>query len=82
MPKKSGRISARAFSRRFTKVVSRHLSALPPAEQDKRNKNARRAAMATSRVERPTTRRVEETRTIPILSRTRFSQLTRSIQPS
>ena len=51
MPKESRRISAREFSSRFTKIVSRHLSALPPAEQDKRNKNAERAAMATSFVE-------------------------------
>jgi hypothetical protein len=82
MPKKSGRISAREFSIQFTKVVSRHLSALPPAEQDKHIKDAKRATMATSRVERPATRRVEEIQAIPLLSRTRFSQLTRSIQPS
>jgi hypothetical protein len=53
MPKKSGRISAREFSSRFTEVVSRYLSALPPAEQDKRIMDAERAAMVTSRVEAP-----------------------------
>jgi len=71
MPRKRRRISAREFSDRFTKIVSRHLSALPAEEQDKRIKNAERAALAASRAERPTTRRVEETRAIPLLSRTR-----------
>ena len=70
MSKKRQRISAREFSDRFTKIVSRHLSALPPEEQDKRIKNAERAALAASRAERPTIRRVEETRAIPLLSRT------------
>ncbi len=70
MSKKRQRMSASEFSNRFTKIVSRHLSALPPEEQDKRIKNAERAALAASRAERPTTRRVEETRTIPLLSRT------------
>jgi hypothetical protein len=71
MSRKRKRISASEFSDRFTKIVSRHLSVLPPAEQDKRIKNAERAAIAASRAERPTTRRVEETRAIPLLSRTR-----------
>ena len=70
MSKKRQRMSASEFSDRFTKIVSRHLSALPPEEQDKRIKNAERAALAASRAERPTTRRVEETRAIPLLSRT------------
>ena len=70
MSKKRQRISASKFSDRFTKIVSQHLSALPPEEQDKRIKNAERAALAASHAERPTTRRVEETRAIPLLSRT------------
>jgi hypothetical protein len=70
MSKKSPRISAREFSNRFTKIVSRHLSTLPPEEQDTRIKNAERAALAASRAERPTTRTIEETRPIPLLSRT------------
>ena len=44
MSKKRQRISAGKFSDRFTKIVSRHLSALPPEEQDKRIKNAERTA--------------------------------------
>jgi hypothetical protein len=71
MSKKRQRISAREFSNRFTKIVSRHLSALPPEEQDKCIKNAERTVLGASRAERPTTRRVEETRAIPLLSRTR-----------
>ncbi len=71
MSKKRQRISASEFSNRFTKIVSRHLSALPAEEQDKRIKNAERAVFAASRAEHPTTRRVEETRAIPLLSRTR-----------
>jgi hypothetical protein len=70
MTKKRKQITAREFSSGFTKIVSRHLSALPAEEQDKRIKNAERAAIAASRGERPTTRRVEETRAIPLLSRT------------
>ena len=70
MSKKPKRITAREFSNRFTKIVSRHLSALPAEEQDKRIKKAERAALAASGAERPTTRRVEETRAIPLLSRT------------
>ncbi|MFZ0962161.1 MAG: hypothetical protein WAO35_14770 [Terriglobia bacterium] len=70
MPKKRRRISASEFSNRFTKIVSRHLSALPPEEQDKRIKNAERTSLSANRAERPTTRRVEETRAIPLLSRT------------
>jgi hypothetical protein len=71
MPRKRQLISASEFSSRLTKIVSRHLFALPPAEQDKRIKNAERTAPAASRAERPITRRVEETRAIPLLSRTR-----------
>ena len=67
MPRKRQRLSASEFSERFTKIVSRHLSALPAEEQDKRIKNAERATLAASRAERPTTRRVEETRAIPLL---------------
>ncbi len=70
MAKKRSRISAKEFSNRFTKIVSRHLSALPPGEQDKLIKNAERTALGASRAERPTTRRVEETQAIPLLSRT------------
>jgi hypothetical protein len=70
MPKERQRISASEFSDRFTKIVSRHLCTLPPEEQDKRIKNAERAALAASRAERPTTRTVEETRAIPLLSHT------------
>jgi hypothetical protein len=69
--KKSQRISAKEFSNRFTKIVSRHLSTLLPEEQDKRINNAEHAAVAASRAGRPITRRVEETRAIPLLSRTR-----------
>jgi hypothetical protein len=71
MPKKRQRISVGEFSDRFTKIVSHHLCALPPGEQDKRIKNAERIALCASRAERPTARRVEETRAIPLLSRTR-----------
>ena len=70
MPKKRQRISAREFSNRFTKIVSGHLAALPGEEQDKRIKSAERAAVVATHAERPTTRRVEETRAIPLLSRT------------
>jgi len=71
MPTKPKRISAREFSRRFTKIVSRHLSTLSPEEQDRRIRNAERTALSANRVERPTPRRVEETRAIPLLSRSR-----------
>lgn len=71
MPRKRKRISAREFSNRFTKIVSRHLPALGPEEQDKRIRSAERTALGASRAERPTTRRVEETRAIPLLSRSR-----------
>jgi hypothetical protein len=71
MTKKSQRMSAREFSSRFTKIVSHHLGALPPEEQDRRIKKAERTAVAASHAERPTARRVEETRAIPLLSRTR-----------
>ena len=71
MAKKRKRISAREFSTRFTKIVSRHLSTLPPEEQDRRLRNAARTALGASRADRPTTRRVEETQTTPPLSRIR-----------
>jgi len=71
MSKKRQRISAREFSDRFTKMVSRHLSTLPPEEQDKRIKKAERAAIAANRAERPIIHKVEETQAIPLLSRTR-----------
>ncbi len=48
MSKKRLRISAREFSDRFTKTVSRHLSTLPAEEQDKRIKNAERTALGAS----------------------------------
>jgi len=70
MSRKRRRINAREFSDQFTKIVSRHLGALPPEEQDKRIRNAERVAHGASRAERPTTRRVEETRVTPLLSRT------------
>jgi hypothetical protein len=71
MSKKSQRISTKEFSSQFTKIVSRHLGELPPEEQDKRIKKAQRAAFAANHAERPTTRRVEDTRAVPLLSRTR-----------
>jgi hypothetical protein len=71
MTKKRRRISAREFSSRFTKIVSRHLSALPREEQDKRIKDAERTALGAIRAERPTSRRAEEIPTIPLLSRSR-----------
>ncbi len=71
MTKKRKRISAREFSSRFTKIVSRHLSALPAEEQETRIRNAEHTALSASRAEHPTTRRVEETRAIPLLSHTR-----------
>ena len=52
MSKKSQWISAKEFSSQFTKIVSRHLSALPPEEQDKRIKKAERAAIAANHAER------------------------------
>jgi len=70
MTKKRKRITAREFSSRFTKTVSRHLSAMPTGEQERRIRNAEHTALSASRAERPTTRRVEETRAIPLLSRT------------
>ena len=70
MSKKGQRMSASEFSERFTKIVSRHLGTLPPEEQDKRIETAERAALGATHVERPTARRVEETRAIPLLSRT------------
>ena len=51
--KKSQRISAKEFSSRFTKIISGHLSALPPGEQDTRLKNAEDVALAASRAEHP-----------------------------
>jgi len=51
MPKKAQRMSAREFSDRFTEIVSRHFATLPPKEQDKRAKNAERAARGISRAE-------------------------------
>jgi hypothetical protein len=71
MTKKRKRITAREFSSRFTKIVSRHLSALPTGEQERRIKNAARTALGASRAEHPTSCRVEETRAIPLLSRSR-----------
>jgi len=71
MAKKTQRISAKEFSDRFTKIVSRHLAALPLEEQDKRIENAARVAHGVSRGERPTTRIVEETRPTPLQYRTR-----------
>ena len=71
MTEKRKPISAREFSNRFTKIVSRHLSALSSEEQDKRIRNAERTALGASRAELPTSPRVEETRAIPLLSRTR-----------
>jgi hypothetical protein len=71
MPRKRQRLSASEFSDRFTRIVSRRLSALTPDEQDKRIEKAGHAAIPASRAGRPTTRRVEETRAIPLLSRTR-----------
>jgi len=68
MPSKRKRISARAFSNRFIKIVSRHLSALRPEEQDKQIRDAERTALGASHAERPTAHRVGETRTIPLLS--------------
>jgi hypothetical protein len=68
MSKKRPRISASEFSNRFTEIVSRHLSALPPEEQDKRIKKAEGVALTATRAERPTTRRVEETWAVPLLS--------------
>ena len=70
MSKKRQRISASEFSDRFTKIVSRHLAALPREEQDRRIKNAGRAAQGASRAGRSTTRIVEETRAIPLRYRT------------
>jgi hypothetical protein len=52
MAKKNQRINAKEFSSQFTKIVSRHLSALPPEEQDKRIKKAERAAIAANHAER------------------------------
>jgi hypothetical protein len=49
MSKKRQRVSAREFSNQFTKIVFRHLSALPPEEQDKHIKNAKRAALGATR---------------------------------
>jgi hypothetical protein len=71
MARNGKRVSAREFSRRFTKIVSRHLSPLPPEEQDKRIKAAEQTALQASRASRPTTRRAEETRAIHLLSRSR-----------
>ncbi len=71
MSRKGRRISAKEFSDRFTKIVSRHLGGLPSEEQDKRIRNAERVAHGASRADRPTTGRVEETRATPLLSRSR-----------
>ncbi len=71
MAKKRRKISASEFSDRFTRIVSRHLSALPPEEQDKRIKNAERAALRATRAGHPTNHRAEETLSIPLLSHTR-----------
>jgi hypothetical protein len=71
MTNKRKRITAREFSSRFTNIVSGHLSALPAEEQDKRIENAERTALGASRAEPPTSRRVEETRAIHLLSRSR-----------
>ena len=70
MSKRRQRLSANEFSDRFTEIVARHLAALSPEEQDTRIKNAEHAALDSSRVERPTARRVEETHAIPLRSRT------------
>ena len=50
MTKKRRRISAREFSSRFTKIVARHLSALPHEEQDKRIRDAERTVLGASAV--------------------------------
>jgi hypothetical protein len=71
MSKKCLGISASEFSDCFTEIVSRHLSALPAEGQDTRMKNAERPALGASRAERPTTRRVEETWAVPLLSQSR-----------
>ncbi len=67
--KKTQQISAREFSDGFTEIVSRHLARLPPKEQDRRIKNAERAATRVSRAERPITHRVEEIRPNPLRCR-------------
>ena len=71
MPKKRRRMSAREFSSRFTKIVSRHLSTLPAEEQEKRIRAAERTVARLTRAERPTNRRAEETPTFPLLSHSR-----------
>jgi hypothetical protein len=71
MTKKRNGITARQFSSRFTKIVSDYLSALPAGEQERRIRNAARTALGASRAEHPTSCRVEETRAIPLLSRSR-----------
>ncbi len=71
MTKKRKRITAREFSSRFTKIVSRHLSALPTGEQERRIRNAEHTALSGNRAEHPTGRRVEETRAIPPSPRSR-----------
>ncbi len=70
MARKGKRISAREFSTGFTKVVSQHLSALSPADQDKRIKAAERTLEASC-AEHPTTHKAEETPAIRLLSRNR-----------
>jgi transposase len=70
MPRKRQRLCAREFSSQFTKIVSRHLSTLPVEEQDQRIKKAERTAVSATGAERPTVRRVAETRTTPLRYRT------------
>ena len=76
MIKKRKRITAREFSSRFTRIVSRHLSGLPTGEQERRIRNAEHTALSANRAEHPATRRVEETWAIPDLvdSRELFSK--------
>ena len=69
--KKKRKVSAREFSKRFTRIVAAHLSTLPPDEQDRRIRAAERVATTRCRGVSATTRGVAETQRIHLAARTR-----------
>lgn len=69
--KKGKRISAQAFSRRFTNLVSDHLSSLPPEEQDRRIEEAEREALKHCRDAASTVSSLPRTARTPLAARTR-----------
>jgi hypothetical protein len=76
MPRKAKRarkrrISAREFTKEFTKIVGDRLAKLPAAEQTKRIRAAERVLLRHSRVASSTARGPDDTRPTALSARTR-----------